>query len=96
VKPRIRVACRVAGMMRGGESGGEYEGEFDKLANRACSQIGRGGRQFIPMDAHNLRARAQQCWELLRFAVKPEVKEQLREWAEDFEAEAAAKERKER
>jgi len=33
---------------------------------------------------------------LLRLAVKPEVKEQLREWAEDFEAEAAAKERNER
>jgi hypothetical protein len=33
---------------------------------------------------------------LLRFAVKPEVKEQLREWAKDFEAEAAAKERKQR
>jgi len=48
------------------------------------------------MDAHNLRARAQRCWELLRLAVKPEVKEQLREWAEDFEAEAAAKERKQR
>ena len=48
------------------------------------------------MDTHQLRARAQRCWELLRLAVKPEVKEQLREWAEDFEAEAAAKERKER
>jgi len=75
---------------------GEYEGEFGKVVNRAGSQIGRGGRRFIPMDAHNLRARAQRCWELLRLAVKPEVKEQLREWAEDFEAEAAAKERKER
>lgn len=77
-------------------------GEFGKarksggLANRAGSQIGRGGRRFIAMDARNLRARAQRCWELLRFAVKPEVKEQLREWAEDFEAEAAAKEKKER
>jgi hypothetical protein len=87
LKPRQRVECRVAGMMRGGE----YEGEFGKI-----SQIGRGGRRFIPMDAHNLRARAQRCWELLRFAVKPEVKEQLRAWAEDFEAEAAAKEKKER
>jgi hypothetical protein len=31
---------------------------------------------------------------LLRLAVKPEVKEQLREWAKDFEAEAAAQEKK--
>jgi hypothetical protein len=86
-------------MMRGGEYEGEFgntRGSSAKLANRAGSQIGRGGRRFIPMDAHNLRARAQRCWELLRLAVKPEVKEQLREWAEDFEAEAAAKERKER
>ena len=92
MKSRQRVECRVAGMIRGGE----YEGSSAKLANRAGSQIGRGGRRFIPMDTHQLRARAQRCWELLRLAVKPEVKEQLREWAEDFEAEAAAKERKER
>jgi hypothetical protein len=38
----------------------------------------------------DMRARAQRCRELLRVAVRPEVKEQLREWAEDFEAEAAA------
>jgi hypothetical protein len=38
----------------------------------------------------DMRARAQRCRELLRIAVRPEVKEQLREWAEDFEEEAAA------
>jgi hypothetical protein len=73
-------------MMRGGE----YEGSSVKLANRA------GRKAVFPVDAHNLRARAQRCWELLRLAVKPEVKEQLRAWAEDFEAEAAAKEKKQR
>jgi hypothetical protein len=38
----------------------------------------------------DMRTRAQRCRELLRIAVRPEVKEQLREWAEDFEEEAAA------
>ena len=33
---------------------------------------------------------AQRCRDLLRIAVRPEVKEQLREWVEDFEAEAKA------
>jgi hypothetical protein len=33
---------------------------------------------------------AQRCRDLLRLAVRPEVKEQLREWVEDFEAEAKA------
>jgi hypothetical protein len=37
-----------------------------------------------------MRARAQRCRELLRIAVRPEVKEQLREWAEEFEEDAAA------
>ena len=33
---------------------------------------------------------AQRCRDLLRIAVRPEVKEQLCEWVEDFEAEAKA------
>jgi hypothetical protein len=42
------------------------------------------------LDPDDMRTRAQRCRELLRIAVRPEVKEQLREWAEDFEEEAAA------
>ena len=38
----------------------------------------------------DMRARARRCRELLRIAIKPEIKEQLREWAEDFEEEAVA------
>ena len=67
---------------------GEYEGRSARFAN------GGGRKAVISVDAQNLRARAQRCWELLRLAVKPEVKEQLREWAKDFEAEAAAQEKK--
>jgi hypothetical protein len=39
-----------------------------------------------------MRARAQRCRDLLRIAVRQEVREQLREWAEDFEQEAEAME----
>ena len=42
------------------------------------------------LDPADMRARAKRCRELLRIAVRPEVKEQLREWAEEFEEDAAA------
>src|SRR5258708_15569384 len=50
----------------------------------------RGERRDDMLGPEDIRARAQRCRELLRIAVRPEVKEQLREWAEDFEEEAAA------
>ncbi len=40
------------------------------------------------MGANDLRKKAQQCRELARDAVKEEVAYQLRQWAEDYEAEA--------
>jgi hypothetical protein len=40
------------------------------------------------MDAPEFRAMADKCRELLRIAVRDEVREQLRQWAEDFDAEA--------
>jgi len=40
------------------------------------------------MDAENLRAKAQRCRDLQRIAVRQEVRDQLREWADDFEVEA--------
>jgi hypothetical protein len=42
------------------------------------------------MNAEDFRAKAQRCRDLLEIAVKQEVKDQLREWADDFEAEAEA------
>jgi hypothetical protein len=45
------------------------------------------------MDAEYLRALAQRCRELLRVATVPEVRAQLRDWIDDFEAEAEAIER---
>jgi hypothetical protein len=42
------------------------------------------------MDAEDLRALAQRSRELLRVATAPEIKAQLRDWIEDFEAEAEA------
>ena len=40
------------------------------------------------MDAPEFRAIANRCRELMRIAVRDEVREQLRQWAEDFDAEA--------
>ena len=45
------------------------------------------------MDAKDFRALAERCRELLRIAVRDEVRTQLRQWAEDFDAEANAAEK---
>ena len=45
------------------------------------------------MDAQEYRAQAQRCRKLSRIAVRSEVREQLRQWVDDFEAEAEAVER---
>ena len=42
------------------------------------------------MDAQKLRAMAVRCRELEKVAVREEIREQLHQWAEDFEAEAEA------
>jgi hypothetical protein len=42
------------------------------------------------LDANDLRTKAQQCRELMRGAVKAEVGDQLRHWAEDYDTEADA------
>jgi hypothetical protein len=42
------------------------------------------------MDPKTLRARADRCRELLRGAVRDDICEQLRQWAEDFDDEADA------
>ena len=39
-------------------------------------------------DVHNYRAMADRCRELQRIAARDEVRDQLRQWAEDFDAEA--------
>jgi len=41
-------------------------------------------------EADYFREKAQRCRELLRVATAPEVIEQLRLWAREFDAEAAA------
>jgi len=40
------------------------------------------------MDAKTLRARADRCRELLRVAVRDDIREQLRKWADEFGDEA--------
>ena len=45
------------------------------------------------MNAEDFRAKAQRCRELMRIAVRQEVRDQLREWADDFEDEAEAVEK---
>jgi len=42
------------------------------------------------MNAQEFRAIAERCRELQRVAVRDDVRDQLRQWAEDFEAEAEA------
>jgi hypothetical protein len=46
------------------------------------------------MDAQEFRAQAQRCRELSLIAARLEVREQLRQWVDDFEAEAQAVERR--
>jgi len=43
--------------------------------------------------AQDFRDKAQRCRELLRVAIRDDVREQLREWAQDFDAEAERIER---
>jgi hypothetical protein len=51
----------------------------------------KGGRKAtVCVNAQDSRALAQRCRDLLRIAVRSEVKEQLRQWVDDFEDEAAA------
>jgi hypothetical protein len=45
------------------------------------------------MDPRTLRARADRCRELLRVAVRDDVREQLRQWANEFDEEADELER---
>jgi hypothetical protein len=44
------------------------------------------------VDSEDFRALAQRCRDLLQIAVRSEVKEQLRQWIDDFEDEAEAME----
>jgi hypothetical protein len=43
-----------------------------------------------PMDAERFRALADRCRELARVTVRDEVRQQLRDWAHEFDAEAEA------
>jgi hypothetical protein len=45
------------------------------------------------MDPGNMRAIAARCRELLRVAVRDDIREQLRQWAEEFDEQADAAER---
>jgi hypothetical protein len=46
------------------------------------------------MNAQNFRALAQRCRKLSQIATRSEVRVQLRQWVDDFEAEAEAAERR--
>lgn len=45
------------------------------------------------MDPNKMRAIAVRCRELSRVAVRDDIREQLRQWAEEFDAQADAIER---
>ena len=62
-----------------------------ETANRQFSFILQRGRKVtVSVDAQDFRALAQRCRDLLQIAVRSEVKEQLRQWVDDFEDEAEA------
>ena len=44
------------------------------------------------MDSEDFRALAQRCRDLMQISSRSEVKEQLRQWIDDFEDEAQAME----
>ena len=48
------------------------------------------------MNAKDFQALADRCRELARIAIDDEVREQLRQWVHDFEAEAEAAEKNRR
>jgi len=50
---------------------------------------GRGERA-VAVNAREFRAMADRCRELLRVAGRDDVREQLRQWADDFDDEAEA------
>jgi hypothetical protein len=45
----------------------------------------RGRKATVSVNAQDSRALAQRCRDLLRVAVRSEVKEQLRQWVDDFD-----------
>jgi hypothetical protein len=53
----------------------------------------RKASEGVSVDAQDMRVRAQRCRDLLRIAVRQEVRDQLREWAEEFDEAAEAMER---
>lgn len=44
------------------------------------------------MDSRDFRALADRCREMARVAARDDLRQQLREWSDDFEAEAEAAE----
>ena len=59
-----------------------------RAAGRVASELlARSCRRQL-VNAREYQAMADRCRELLRIAVRDEVREQLRQWADDFEAEA--------
>jgi hypothetical protein len=49
-----------------------------------------GRKALSAMNARQFRAMADRCRELQRVAARDDIREQLRDWALDFEAEAEA------
>ena len=73
----------------------------DELATKAWRDIAEAAERLLRQseaggavpDPGELREKAQRCRDLLRSAVREDVKEQLLRWAADFDAEAEAAER---
>ena len=73
----------------------------DALATKAWRDIVDSAERLLRKDsggdamtdAEELREKAQRCRELLRIAERQELRDQLRQWADDFDEEAEALER---
>ena len=66
----------------------------ENLLNLTHVGYGEGGRKVsAAVNARDFRAMADRCRELERVAVRDDVRQQLRHWAADFDAEAEAVEK---
>ena len=64
--------------------------DVDRTWLAALRRPCRGEEGRASMDAQDFREMVQRCLELVQVAVREDVKDQLRVWAEDFESEAEA------
>lgn len=72
---------------------GAAENRAPPAGRSTAQRVNSARRAAMAWTAQDFRDKAQRCRELLRVAIRDDVREQLREWAADFDAEAERIER---